>query len=226
MRPLVFSSFKFQTIGDYVAELPLNVLYSFIPNFIKMISQNVQIYNVKYDKGILGDLERMASGIIPGLSYAFPKEIDPFTGKPRFHRIPILTQAGGISYNDISEAERAAIAVGVGAGQLTGELTVKGQKYQLDREKVNVYRGEFTNQFMTDLLNDQYVYEGKKYSRMSKEERAKAIKSILDKSAEYAKIKMWTEMGNKYYASKDLYITLKNLGINNVYQGSGGYIKK
>ena len=70
------------------------------------------------------------------------------------------------------------------------------------------------------------LYEGKKYSRMSKEERAKAIKSILDKSAEYAKIKMWTEMGNKYYASKDLYITLKNLGINNVYQGSGGYIKK
>ena len=79
---------------------------------------------------------------------------------------------------------------------------------------------------MTDLLNDQYLYEGKKYSRMSKEERAKAIKSILDKSAEYAKIKMWTEMGNKYYASKDLYITLKNLSINNVYQGSGGYIKK
>lgn len=222
----LISSFKFQSIGDYVAELPLNVLYSFIPNFIKMISQNVQIYNVKYDKGILGDLERMASGIIPGLSYAFPKEIDPFTGKPRFHRIPILTQAGGISYNDVSEAERAAIAVGVGAGQLTGELTVNGEKYQLDREKVNVYRGEFTNQFMTDLLNDQYLYEGKKYSKMSKEERAKAIKSILDKSADYAKIKVWTEMGNKYYASKDLYFTLKNLGINNVYQGSGGYIKK
>ena len=222
----LISSFRFQTIGDYVAELPLNILYSFVPNFIKMLSTNLQVYKVKYDKGILGDLERIAAGIIPGLSYAFPKEIDPFTGKPRFHRIPILTQAGGISYNDISEAERAAIAVGVGAGQLTGELTVKGQKYQLDREKVNVYRGEFTNQFMTDLLNDQYLYEGKKYSRMSKEERAKAIKSILDKSAEYAKIKVWTEMGNKYYASKDLYFTLKNLGINNVYQGSGGYIKK
>ena len=222
----LISSFRFQTIGDYVAELPLNILYSFVPNFIKMLSTNLQVYKVKYDKGILGDLERIAAGIIPGLSYAFPKEIDPFTGKPRFHRIPILTQAGGISYNDISEAERAAIAVGVGAGQLTGELTVNGQKYQLDREKVNIYRGEFTNQFMTDLLNDQYLYEGKKYSRMSKEERAKAIKSILDKSTEYAKIKMWTEMGNKYYASKDLYITLKNLGINNVYQGSGGYIKK
>lgn len=222
----LISSFKFQSIGDYVAELPLNVLYSFIPNFIKMISQNVQIYNVKYDKGILGDLERMASGIIPGLSYAFPKEIDPFTGKPRFHRIPILTQAGGISYNDISEAERAAIAVGVGAGQLTGELTVNGEKYQLDREKVNVYRGEITNQYMTDLLNDQYIYEGKRYSQMDRKERAKAIKSILNKSAEYAKIKMWTEMGNKYYTSKDLYVTLKNLGINNVYQGSGGYIKK
>lgn len=222
----LISSFKFQTIGDYVAELPLNILYSFIPNFIKMISTNVQIYKVKYDKGILGDLERMASGIIPGLSYAFPKEIDPFTGKPRFHRIPILTQAGGISYNDISEAERAAIVVGVGAGQLTGELTVNGEKYQLDREKVNVYRGEITNLYMTDLLNDQYLYEGKIYSQMTKEERAKAIKSILNKSADYAKIKMWTEMGNKYYASKDLYITLKNLGINNVYQGSGGYIKK
>lgn len=222
----LISSFKFQTLGDYIMELPLNILYSFVPNFIKMLSTNLQVYKVKYDKGILGDLERIASGIIPGLSYAFPKEIDPFTGKPRFHRIPILTQAGGISYNDISEAERAAIAVGVGAGQLTGELTVNGQKYQLDREKVNIYRGEFTNKFMTDLLNDQYIYEGKKYSRMTKEERAKAIKSILDKSADYAKIKVWTEMGNKYYASKDLYFTLKNLGIDNVYQGSGGYIKK
>ena len=222
----LISSFKFQTIGEYVMDLPLNVLYSFVPNFIKMISTNVQVYKVKYDSGILGDLERMASGLIPGLSYAFPAEIDPFTGKKKFHRIPILTQAGGISYNDISEAERAAIAVGVGAGQLTGEITVGDEKVQLDREKVNVYRGEFTNKFMTDLLNDQYLVDGKRYSKMDEKERKKAIQSILNKSANYAKIKVWTEMGNKYYASKELYFTLKSLGITNVYQGSGGYIKK
>lgn len=222
----MLSTFRFQTVGDYVMELPMNILYSFIPNFIKMLSNNLQVYKVKYDAGILGDLERIATGLIPGLSYAFDVERDPFTGKKRFHKIPILTQALGISYNDVSEVERAAIAVGVGAGQLTGEITVDGEKVKIDADKANQYRGEIANYYLTQLLEDSYIHNDKRYSQMNQEERKAAIKSIMSKASDYAKIKVWTESGNKYYASSELYYTLKSLGIQNVYQGKGGYIKK
>lgn len=222
----MLSTFRFQTVGDYVMELPMNILYSFIPNFIKMLSNNLQVYKVKYDAGILGDLERIATGLIPGLSYAFDVERDPFTGKKRFHKIPIITQALGISYNDVSEVERAAIAVGVGAGQLKGEITVDGEKVKIDSDKANQYRGEIANYYLTQLLEDTYIHNDKRYSQMNREERKDAIKSIMSKSSDYAKIKVWTESGNKYYASSELYYTLKSLGIQNVYQGKGGYIKK
>ena len=61
---------------------------------------------------------------------------------------------------------------------------------------------------------------------MDQKERKAAITSIMDKAADYAKIKAWTEQGNKYYCSENMYYTLKSLGIQNVYQGKGGYIKK
>ena len=191
-----------------------------------MLSSNVQIYKVKYDKGILGDLQRFASGALPGLSYLFPKVIDPFTGKPKINRIPVLTQFGGISYNDISKAEREAAIHGLGLGELTGELTVDGKKESLDYEQVNVYRGEYVNQFVTALINDEVLYQGKKYSKMTKEEQKKALSGALSKATTYAKIKTWTEAGNKYYAGDTVYLALKNLGIQNVYRGSKGYVKK
>lgn len=222
----ILSSFKYGGPGKYVTDLPMNVLYSFIPNFIKMISTNVQVYKVKYDKGILGDLERFATGLVPGLSYAFPHEVDPFTGKKKIHKIPILTQFGGISYNDISQAEREAAIQGLGLGQLTGEITVNGEKVYLNAEKVNIYRGEYTNQFIMALINDEVGYNGKRYSRMTKDEKKAALQNAISRAASYAKIKVWTEMGNKYYTGATLYQALKSLGIQNVYQGSGGYIKK
>lgn len=222
----ILSSFKYGGPGKYVTDLPMNVLYSFIPNFIKMISTNVQVYKVKYDKGILGDLERFATGLVPGLSYAFPHDVDPFTGKKKIHKIPVLTQFGGISYNDISQAEREAAIQGLGLGQLTGEITVNGEKVYLNAEKVNIYRGEYTNQFIMALINDEVGYNGKRYSRMTKDEKKAALQNAISRAASYAKIKVWTEMGNKYYAGATLYNALKSLGIQNVYQGSGGYIKK
>lgn len=222
----LLSTFKYETPGDYVANLPGELLISFIPAFIKNLNTNLQVYKVKYDKGLLGMLERFAGSLIPGLTYAFDAEVDPFTGKKMFYRIPILTQFGGISYNDISAAEREAAIHGVYSGSVTGEITVGDSKYQLDAMKVNTYKGEYTGQFVNALINDEVRYKGKRYSQMTDDEKRSAIQSCISKATNYAKIRAWTEEGHKYYAGDDLYIALKSLGIQNVYRGSGGYIKK
>lgn len=221
----ILSTFEYGSVGDYMMSLPFGLLRSFIPSFIKTFSNNVQVYKVKYDSGILGQLERFANDLIPGVSYAFNHEIDPYTGKKRFYKIPILTQFGGISYNHISQVERECIKYGVKAGQFNGEITVDGQKVKLDKTKVMTYKGEYVDQFVTALINDEVAYKGKKYSKMTDEEKASALTSAINKANNYAKIRAWTEAGNKYYAGKDLYLALKSLSIQNVYLGSGGYVK-
>ena len=60
---------------------------------------------------------------------------------------------------------------------------------------------------------------------MTREEQTTALRSAMNKANSYSKIKLWTEMGNKYYAGADLYLALKSLDIQRVYRGSGGYIK-
>lgn len=220
----ILATFKYETLGQYFMNMPQELISSFIPAFIRTLSQQLQVYKVQYDEGLLGMLEQFAGNLLPGLSYAFDKKIDPFTGKPMIYRLPILSSLG-INIQFISDAEKEAIKHGVHAGNAKGQVTIGDKVYKINEETLNTYKGQYTQELINALVNNQIMYKGKRYSQMTKEEQKSALLSCISKANNYARIRTWCEEGNKYYAGKELYVTLKRLGIPNVYRGAGGYIK-
>jgi hypothetical protein len=203
--------------ADYLTALPFDFIMSLMPNMIKVFSNVVQVNKIKYDSGLLGDLEKLAA-TIPFVSYAFPTYKDPYTGKSMTAgKIPVITQALGFMWSDISPEEREAMELGLKYSQLKGEITIDGKKVKIDAEKANMYRGEIANKLLKELMNSSA------YKNMDAEQKKKAFQSVMNKASDYGKIAAWADAGHKYYAGKEVYNTLKSLNIPNVYLGSGGY---
>ena len=173
------------TVGDWIVELPMQTLNMFVPNLLKTVNSLLVVYDIEYDKGIVGDLERYATSIVPFLAYAFPKYIDPYTGEKQlaynFHWLDTDDKLGGtvatvifkainkvstidITPYNVSDLEKEAISVGVRKSALTGKYTVDGNKVNLsisEIEKLNVFYGQLNNAELNRLMSDKVRYEVK-----------------------------------------------------------------
>lgn len=224
--------------SDFALYLPQNMLQMMVPNFIKTLSSTVSKYKVKYSKGLLGKIEKLAVQAVPFLSYAMSHYIDPYTGEKQVtykawfitNLVNKLSPVDIYPYN-ISDAEKEAISLGVNKGQLTGNYKVNGEDVKLsskDIEIVNKYYGKLNEDSLSKLMNNKEKYtvqndDGKyvtlTYSNMTDKQKATVIKRIMSDNSSISKIYILTSTGKyKYYASDEEYKELKKLGLTNVYK--------
>lgn len=215
-------------VGDWLLKQPESALSKLIPNALKTISGVAQIYKVKYDKGVLGSIERLAAQAFPGLSYAFPKRIDIYTGEVQskysipfavdlFNRLSPLK----ISPYKVSSLEQTAMGLGLLDTELTGEYKdAVGKLTTKEKSALNQKYGLLNKKYLTDFVNGKTKrrvqmpdgsYKELTYKQMTNEQRAYAFKGIKSETAKLAKVYVATELkGMKYYATKSEYELLKS----------------
>lgn len=246
----VFNSFRgYGTFGDKLTDLAMSIPSMFIPNFVKTLSSVTNKYKVKYSKGILGKFEKLAVDAIPGLAYAFPHQIDPYSGENQVaYKFWFATNLANkllpfkiYPYN-VSEIEKEAISVGVKKSTLKGAYNINGTDISLDSkniEKLNEYYGKLNKDTLNKLINNKVTYkvwdEKKKsyvelkYNKMTDAQKKTVIERIMNDNSLKAKIYILTSTKNyKYYASESEYKELKALGIKNVYKKTDklqGFVK-
>lgn len=235
----VFNSFRYSdSFGDWLLQQPFTILGMFIPNFISTLSSIVNSYKIKYSSGIAGKFERLAVKAIPGIAYAFPKYMDPYTGETQvpYKAQMLVTLANKLTpfkiypYN-VSDIEKEAISVGVNKGQLTGKYEINGEKVKLSAEEfqtANEYYGKLNNKKLSELYSNKKSYkvwdEKKqeyvelKYSKMTDKQKKTVIERIMNDNGTITKVYMLTSKGYKYYTTESNYDELKKLGIKNVYK--------
>lgn len=232
-----------QGVGDFAASQLESFLNKFVPNFTKTLYSLMYSHNIQYSKGIKGSFERFINNLIPGMAYALPSKIDPYTGEVQNAE---LTSNGwwawvnkstkrlsniGVSVKNISETEKMAISVGLKKGELTGNYSDIGQLNAKDLDVSNRKYGELNKKALDELRksNKKYrvqmedgSYDEKSFSKMSDKQKKAVINRIMTANAKYAKIYIYTLNGGKYYAEANEYEELKSLGIRiNVYRKIG-----
>lgn len=236
----LFNSFRYSnSFGDWLLDRPYSILNMFIPNFVKMLSSISNKYKVKYSKGLLGKIEKLAVNAIPGIAYAFPKQIDPYTGENQvMYKMWFITNLTNklspfkiYPYN-VSNIEKEAIYQGVKKSQLRGNYTINGKSATLgseDLEALNEYYGKLNNKSLANLFANKTAYKvwddakkkyvELKYSAMKTAQKKTVIERIMSNNSRIAKVYILTSSNKyKYYASESEYEILKKLGIKNVYK--------
>ena len=235
----VFNSFRYSdSFGDWLLQQPFTILGMFIPNFISTLSSIVNRYKIKYSSGIAGKFERLAVKAIPGIAYAFPKYMDPYTGETQvpYKAQMLVTLANKLAPfkiypYDVSDIEKEAISVGVNKGYLSGRYEINGEKVKLSAEEfqtANEYYGKLNNKKLSELYSNKKSYrvwdEKKqeyvelKYSKMTDKQKKTVIERIMNDNGTITKVYMLTSKGYKYYTTESNYDELKKLGIKNVYK--------
>ena len=246
----VFNSFRYSdSFGDWLTQQPFAILNMFIPNFVSTLSSIVNRHKIKYSSGIAGKFEQMAVKAIPGIAYAFPKYIDPYTGETQvpYKAQMLVTLVNKLApfkiypYN-VSDIEKEAISVGVNRGYLSGRYEVNGEKIKLSAEEfqtANEYYGKLNNKKLSELYSNKKSYkvwdEKKqeyvelKYSKMTDKQKKTVIERIMNDNGTITKIYMLTSSGEwKYYTNETEYAELKKLGIKNIYKKTNdkdGFVK-
>lgn len=248
----LFNLFRYSnSVGEFVVSYPMTIAGMFVPNALKAFNALIQPNKIKYSQGFKGDLEYFAQSLIPGFSYALNMRTDPFTGETqtKFNVpfiIDFLNRMTPIKlYNyRVSELEKKVLELQAQSGkslttnELTGNYSDIGQLSGEDVVKLNQKYGELNNKILTQFFNNKILvrvqnedgtFSELRYNQMTDEQRANAYKSLTSKNATYAKIYVWTQAGNKYYATNEMFDILRELGIRqNVYREVGkktGFVK-
>jgi hypothetical protein len=235
----LFNSFRYSdSFGDWLSAQPFSFLEMFVPNFFKTLSSVVSAHKIKYSSGILGKIEKLIVQAIPGLSYAFPKQVDPYTGENQIaYKMWFVTGLANkllpfkiYPYN-VTNLEKEAIAVGVRKGQLTGRYTINGEEVVLNTQQLqqlNEYYGKLNKKDLEELVANKRTYKvwddskrkyvELKYNKMSDKQKKTVIERIMSDNGQVAKVYILTSLNWKYYASEAEYTELKKLGIKNIYK--------
>lgn len=226
----LFNMFQYaDTAFDWIIAQPMESLNTFVPNILKTFNSLLYNHKVKYSSGILYNLESFVVNAIPGIAYAFPKRVDPYTGKIKTkYKVPfildLINRMSPIKLQayEISEVEKQAIANGVNKTELTGRYTDIGELSNKDKQILNEKYGELNNSDLNKLYNDQILVsvdmpngsrKELRYSQMSTEQRKSAIEKIMTDNAKIAKIYVYTKGGGKYYATNKEWEELRKMGI-------------
>ena len=234
----MYNSFRYDdSIADWLISQPSDALSKFVPNIIKNIATIANVRKIKYSSdSFVNSLERLVVSSIPGIAYAFPAKVDPYTGETmvKYKLSPLMDILGlsGIKIRqyDVSIAEQEALANGVQRGELSGkyqdlaELGVTLTKR--DIETLNKIYGTLNKKELELLINNKKKYriktaDGKykeiTYKNMTTEQKKDVITRIMSDNASIAKIYVATRKGLKYYTTSEERLELLKLGIKNLY---------
>lgn len=230
----VMSMFEYtDTFGDWFFNQTEEMLSMFVPNFVKAFNSMLYTHQVSYSKGVLGWIEYFGVSTVPGLAYALPKKIDPYTGKvtSKFNLPWLVNFINKMTPVDVqpykvTDIEKIALSVGVNKGELTGRYSDIGNLSTDERQTLNEYYGKLNAQDLNEFINGRVVYNVQtedgtykelRYNQMTSEQIKSVINRIMTNNAKCAKIYVWTSKGGKYYGTESEIQKLKNLGIKNIY---------
>lgn len=232
----LYNEFEYTyTFADWLLQQPVQVAATFVPNILKTFNGLLYNHKIKYSSGVLAGFESFVIQSIPGIAYAFPRKVDPYTGETKQkYNVPFIfdfiNRMGPIDFKpySVSDVQREAIARGVAKTELTGKYKDIGELSNRDKQRLNEAYGQMNNRDLKKLYNDQIVMEvedenGKRknlrYSQMSNEQKKSAIERIMSDNAKIAKIYIYTSNGGKYYATDSEWTSLRSEGIvQNVYR--------
>ena len=224
----MYSTGGFDMFKNYLESTAL----SYIPNFVSWIAGATYSGNVQ-KKSFLA----RASAKIPFLGNILPKKVDPYTGAQgswwdAFNRvIPYF------SVDIASQNERKTTALGLNKSMLRGQYTINNNPFKVTGKllnDINVAYGQWNAEDLEAFYKDEMrvkvkvgnTYKMLSYNQMDNTQRKLAVQTIMSNNAELAKIKAWTESGNKYYASAEMYSKLRKRDIiANVYKGTKGFVE-
>lgn len=239
-----------------LTDFPYTIINGFIPNIIKSLNKATYNREIKYSSGnmwqnILGNIQRLGVSLIPGIAYAMPSKIDPYTGELEYQyvndykAVPVLMDALqslspiNIKSYDLSKSEQIAKKYGINKNELTGkykELEKLGVS-QLDKVVLNSKYGQLNNQAIMEFVNNSKKYtvevklsSGKTvrkdlyYKDMTEEQIKSVLNRITTQNAEIAKIYTWTKSGHKYYCTADKRRELLKYDVTNVFIGDKGFV--
>lgn len=226
----LFNMFEYQdTMFDWLISQPVESLNTMVPNILKTFNSLLYNHKVKYSSGILYQLESFVVNSIPGIAYAFPKKVDPYTGKVKSkYKVPFILDLINrmspvkIQAYEISDIEKQAIANGVKKKELTGKYTDIGELSNKDKQALNEKYGELNNSSLKKLYNNQLTVrvemeDGTRkellYSQMTSTQKKSAIEKLMTDNAKLAKVYVYTKSGGKYYATNSEWEELRKIGI-------------
>lgn len=222
------------TVFDMVTNNLETIALSFIPNLVSWLAGFTYTGNLN-KKTFWGK----AAAKIPFLaSVVNEKKVDPYTGSQgdwwdTFNRVVPY-----FSIQQPSEGEKLGKSLGLNKQELKGQYEINGEKFSLNPKQVNELNqayGTWNAKDIEDFYQNKVAltikvgstYKTLRYNQMTDDQRKAAVQQIMNKNATYAKIKAWTEAGNKYYASATDYAALRKLGITtNIFRGTQGYVTK
>jgi len=236
----MYNTFSFSTSpGDWLIRQTISTPSMLVPNIVKMVTRLTYWHEVDYSSGIVGQLERLAAQSIPGVAYAFPSKINPYTGETLGNTFTAVLDKWvstlspiGIATKLYSDVEKEAMSLGINKGMLTGKYSDIGQLSDSDVEKINIWYGNKNKQDLSILTSNKIKYnvqaaDGKyydlRYSQMTDEQKKRVIERIMSNNSNYAKVYIWTSNGGKYYTDESTMSILRKLGMANVYKSSGSY---
>lgn len=231
-------------VGEVLLDRFESSIGTFIPNAIKTFNSMLYTHQVKYDKGILGAIERWGVQLVPGLAHALPKKVDVYDGqvKPKYNvnwLINFINRLGPIDIMPykVTDMEKLAMSLGVNKDMLTGNYDDIGQLSAADVEKINKYYGTLNEQDLAELVANKRKYrvldeETDKYveitfNKMTDKQKKSVIQRIMSDNASAAKVYIWTSKGGKFYGTESEVQEYRKLGLNNVYvemKGKKGFI--
>ena len=135
-----------------------SVLRSFVPQAVQLIIRATNNEKIKYTAGFAGVWERWLNSFVPTQPFG-SRVINPYTGEEETkYALPFIGEflksgilGPKILWSEISEEEQLALTYGVKKRELTGELTVNGKKYKLDKEKLNKQYGQLNAQTLKSI---------------------------------------------------------------------------
>lgn len=231
-------------VGEVLLDRFESSIGTFIPNAIKTFNSMLYTHQVKYDRGILGAIERWGVQLVPGLAHALPKKVDIYDGqvKPKYNvnwLVNFINRLGPIDIMPykVTDMEKLAISLGVNKDMLTGNYDDIGQLSAADVEKINKYYGTLNEQDLAELVANKRKYrvldeETDEYveitfNKMTDKQKKSVIQRIMSDNASAAKVYIWTSKGGKFYGTESEVQEYRKLGLNNVYvemKGKKGFI--
>lgn len=238
----MYSLFEYaDTFGDAVLNSANNILLTFYPNIFKYFNRMLYQHKIKYSSGFVGTMQRDLVTMLPGIAYAFPKRVDPYTGDIQYKYLPgfwgwAIEFTNGIlpirfKTREVSDIEKEAIYNGVSKGELKGKYEDIGSFTPEQVYTLNEYYGKLNKKSLDELYGNKVTYKvldektGKyvelKYSQMTAEQKKNVINRITADNANLAKVYTYTKSGGKYYTKSETeYNKLKALGITNIYKST------
>lgn len=237
---------------DWLGTVSINYVSQYIPAALKLFTKFTDMRAKDKSGSYFERLGKTLASYIPGLSYAVPSKINPYTGDNYytkgsdywFKNILLGVLPIEISLANKGNLELEAENLKTETTGLSGSFTINDEDIKLsgrDKEKYAKFKAKWVNEQFNNIKNgsqvvtvqsDDGTYITTTYDKLTNSQKSRVLKQLYNKSTELAKIKYWIDLGNTYivtdYDDYEEYIKLfgsKNIEYKTSY-GTTKFVKK